>query len=129
MIWQASRFTAKNGLLTDLVVASTAFSKHEKGQGQSQATIMFIFSPKADCAVFERSWLGLLDLNTADKTTELLRAKSRNYKRYDDKTNMRKEATLFSDSNGCYALVYNGIEGPYQANRINYLDFVRSFPR
>lgn len=129
MLWQTSRFTAKNGFLTDMAVLSTSFAKHDKGPGESQATIMFIYSPKADYAEFGRSWLELLGIDLAAKTSAELLPSSQNFYAYDAKANMHKEVTFLSDATGCYALVYSGLGGPYQANRVSYLDFIKSLDR
>jgi len=129
MLWHSSRFTAKNGLLTDLAMLSTSFSKHDKGDGQSQATITFVYSPKADCKVFDRSWLELLGVDASGKTSAVLLPASQNYYAYEPKSNLHTELTLLSDATGCYALAYSGIGGPYQANRVSYLDFVKSLDR
>ena len=40
--------------------------------------------------------------------------------------NMHKEVTLLPDATGCYALGYSGLSGPYQANRVSYLDFIKA---
>lgn len=129
MIWQASRSTVKNGLLTDTVVASTSFSNHNKLQGQSQATIMFIYSPKADCDSFNRFWMELLNINPSNRTNDLLLPASLNYRTIDLEKNLHKELTFLSDTTGCYALGYTGIGGPYEANRVHYLDFLKSLDR
>ena len=126
MLWQTSHFTAKNGFLTDMAILSTSFSKHDNGPGASQATIMFIYSPKADCAVFDRSWLELLGIDRAAKTAMLLLPGSQNFYAYDSKTNMHNEVTFVPDVAGCYALAYSGLGGPFQSNRLSYLDFIKS---
>jgi hypothetical protein len=129
MLWHSSRFTAKNGFLTDMAVVSTSFSKHDKGPGRSQATIMFTYSPKADCEVFNRSWLELFAIGPGAKTSTALIPSSENFYGYDTQTNMHKEVTVLSDATGCYALAYSGVGGPYQANRVSYVDFVKSLDR
>ncbi len=126
MFWEASRFTATNQLLTDVVVLSTSFSKHDQGAGASQATIMFIYAPKADCDAFAGFWLERMGINRTENTPTVVLPDSRNFHHYDSAVNMHKEVTMFSDATGCYALSYSGIAGPYQANRISYLDFARS---
>jgi len=129
MIWDAKRFTAKSGLVTDLVVASTSFAPHKRGGGSSQATLMFMFSPGADCSVFDQFWLGELGIGAGHKTKESPLPGSRNYAIYDREQRMRKEATLLSDHIGCTALALVGIDGTFQANRVSYLDFMRSVSR
>lgn len=129
MLWRSQRYTAKNGFVTDLAILSTSFAKHDKGSGQSQATIMFIYSPKADCAQFNTSWLDLIGIAPANKTNVELLPNSQNFYSYDSAANMHQEVTMFGDSSGCYALGYSGIGGTYQANRVSYLDFMRSLER
>jgi hypothetical protein len=129
MIWEAKRFTATSGLVTDLVIASTSFANHKQGGGRSQATLMFMFSPDADCAVFDQFWLDQLSIGAGHKTKESLLPRSRNYAIYDRGQRMRKEVTLLSDYAGCTAFALLGIDGTFQANRISYLDFMRSVSR
>lgn len=125
MIWEAKRFTATSGLVTDLVIASTSFASHKQGGGRSQATLMFMFSPGADCAVFDEYWLGHLGMGARQKSKEVLLPRSRNYSVFDREDSMRKEVTLSGGEAGCTAFALIGIDGTFQANRVSYLDFIR----
>ena len=100
MIWNINHFTATNGLRTDMVIASTSFARHSDDQGQSQATIMFVYSPNADCAAFGRYWLGQLTLGPGDKTNTPPLPQGDNYRGYDSSTRMRKEVTLLGERAG-----------------------------
>jgi len=126
MIFEAKHFTAKSGLDTDLLIASTSFAKHKQGDGRSQATLMFMFSPEADCEVFGKFWLDQFGISPGQKTKESPLPGSRNYALYDREQRMRKEVTLLGDKAGCTAFVLLGIDGTFQANRVSYLDFMTS---
>jgi hypothetical protein len=129
MLWGCTRYKANNGLLTDMALLSTSFAKHDKGEGLSQATIMFIYSPKADCKKFDGFWLGMIGIAETGKTDAEPLPSSTNYYAYDEPTNMHKEVTLLAEPTGCYAIAYSGIGGPYQANRVSYLDFMKTLRR
>ena len=127
MIWEAKRFVAKNGLTTDLVAASTSFAPHEGGDGTSQATLMFMYSPVEDCRPFDQLWLEMLGVDKATKSGEALLPGSATYTTPDRVDHMRKEITLSDRGDGCAAFSLLGRDGPFQANRVSYLDFVKSF--
>lgn len=125
MIWEAKSFKATNGLATQLAIVSTSFADHTESGGRSQATIMFIWSPGADCAVFDAYWIEQLGMDPENKTSHSPLPGSRNYAVYAQTERMRKEVTLLGDRSGCTAFAFLGIDGTYQANRVSYLDFMR----
>src|SRR5438093_9318107 len=129
MIWEAKRFTTTAGALTDLVMISTLFGRHKAREGKSQATIMFMFSPGTECRTFEKFWLDQLGIKSKQKTASSPLPRSRHFETYDGADTMHKEVTLLGDETGCYALAYLGMDGPYQVNRVNYLDFIKSLQR
>ena len=127
MIWELRRFTAKNGLVTELVTVSTSFAKHKEGDGKSQATLMFMYSPGSECRGFDEHWLGLLGLDETGRSKEALLPGAASYSGNDAVRHMRKELTLSARSDGCAAFALLGIEGTFEANRVSYLDFIRTF--
>lgn len=126
MFFEARRFTARNGLPTELIITSTSFAGHAQDDGRSQATIMFIYSPESDCPSFDRFWLDQVGIGPDHRSPEAPLPGSSNYRYFDEEHRMRKEITFAKSGVGCVAFALMGIDGTYQANRESYLDFLEA---
>src|SRR6185295_6964946 len=127
MFTDARHFLAKNGLETDFLSVSTSFARQEAPAGPAQAEIVLVHSVAPDCSEFDPFWLGFFGMADADKSDEPPLPSAAHYVHFDPAKNRRTEVTLSSRDDGCVAVVYQGLTATFVANRVSYLDFVRSF--
>jgi hypothetical protein len=126
MVWLINDFTTTNGVRTQLVTLSTAPGRHKGQDGHSQATIMFIFSPGAEFDEFKRFWSEQLQITPKSKVKQLPVNDLSSQQRFDKASNMYTEFTCWQTERGPVGVSYMGINGTFQSNRVNFLDFLRS---
>jgi TonB family protein len=127
MLWNVQHTTTKNGLVTDVVTASTSFAREERPLPPSQATLMLLYSPEEQCAPFQAFWLEQLAIPATGLAGEGPLPGSEVYTTFDKETRIRKEMTFSSRGHGCVAFVLLGFPGTFETNRVSYLDFIKSF--
>ncbi len=125
MVWNVGDFTAKGGPRTQLVALSTGASKDKSSAGRSQATLMFLFSPEK-YETFESYWRGQMGIGVDIKPAALGVKDLKSFHVVDEKAQLHKEFTSWSDKTGSFAVAYLGIEGTYEWNRPHFIDFLRS---
>lgn len=124
MIGNLSDFKAANGMQTQVLSVSTGASKDKTTAGQSQATLMILFSPSSDFEGFSKFWLRNFEMSSNSKTTNLgIKNLSSQYT-YDKSSLLHKEFTFWKTEKGSMAVAYMGMDGTYQANRQHFLDFL-----
>lgn len=126
MIWNLSEFDAKEGPRTQLVSISTAASTHEGLDGHSQATLMLLAGPGADPAEFETYWRAGLGFAGDEPFQELPVSDLKSRRRFDAAANVHSEYTTWQTKSGPILVAYMGMNGTYQSNRPNFIDFLRS---
>ncbi|HWK89754.1 MAG TPA: hypothetical protein VNP72_07155 [Longimicrobium sp.] len=124
MIGNVERFRARNGMPTEALHVSTLTTPHEGGEGHSQAAILLVSSPTQDVAAFNAFWMGNFRMSEADRVPEVPRPGATLYRGFDPAENMHKELLLLPTAKGAVAVFYAAVPGPYQANRVNFLDFI-----
>jgi hypothetical protein len=126
MIWNVSEFDAKNGPKTQLVSLSTAAAMHEGLPGHSQATLMLLAGPGEDPAGFETYWRTALGF-TGDEPSKALPVGTLTSKtKSDSEVGLYSEYTSWQTKAGPIVVAYMGMNGTYQSNRPNFIDFLRS---
>lgn len=124
MLWGLER-RRELGADTDIVTTSTLFARHSEDDGFSQATILMIASP-LDVALMKQAWVERMQLDpaTARESAEI---DSAEWLTGAPKANgMLSEAHFMDTPAGTVVVMYAGMPGPYEVNRPNYLDVVRS---
>ena len=126
MPFALSEFDTKNGPRTQLVMLGTGTSKHEGLPGHSQSTIRLFAGPGQAGGDFARYWGQALGF---DSTSERIRLPIEGLtarKRFDAEAKIHSEMVSWAGNNGPLVVYYAGAPGPYEKNRVHYLDFVRS---
>jgi hypothetical protein len=125
MMWHVQDFNAKGGSRTQMVAISTGASKDNGQLGHSQATLLFLFSPKADQAEVEKYWREKagIGIDTKPQTLGVNNLQSRHM--FDKTRQLNSEITSWSNSKGVFVVIYSGNSGTYEANRQHYIDFLR----
>jgi hypothetical protein len=126
MIWNMSEFGAKDGPQTQLVSLSTAASVHQGLQGHSQATLMLLAGPGEDPAAFEAYWRTALGFTGDEPSKPLPIETLASRTKFDAEVGLHSEYTSWQTKAGLIVVAYMGMNGTYQANRPNFIDFLRS---
>jgi len=126
MVWNIGDFDAANGLRTQVVALSTGAAKDKSPAGQSQATLMLLFSPGADPKRFVESWRTQLNVVEGNDKRQLPVRGLQSLYRFDPQSKLHTEFTSWSEKQGPFAVVYLGIDGTYQWNRQHFVDFLRA---
>ncbi len=126
MLWNVADFNAKNGLRTQIIALSTGAAKDKSQAGHSQATLLLIFSPGADTNIFLTSWRQQLSIGVPKEEKVLPVRGLRAQHRFDPQNQLHTEFVGWTEKQGPFAVVYTGIEGTYQWNRLHFLDFLRA---
>ena len=124
MPWRLDQVTPAGGARTLLAAVSTGTARHAKRPGHSQSTLMLAVAPGADHAAFVEHWSGVA--RTGDPLPEGADLASvRNRVFYDPKSDVHTELLHWRTPAASVALLYAGVDGPYQYNRPHFLDFLR----
>jgi len=126
MVWNIGDIDATNGLRTQLVALSTGAAKDGSPVGQSQATLMLIFSPGADTKRFVASWHAQLGVSEASEQKQLPVRHLRSLYRFDSQSKLHTEFASWSEKQGPFAVAYLGMDGAYQWNRQHFVDFLNA---
>ena len=126
LVGELHDYVATNEMHTQITVISTGASRDRGERGHSQATIMFIYSPSAELTPFKNYWLNQLNLPRSTATKDLkVKGLSSQYT-FDSNSLLHKEATFWLAGSGSYAVVYLGIDGTYQTNRVHFINFLEN---
>lgn len=124
MINHISDYKTINGMQTQVLSVSTGASRDKTKAGQSQGTILLVFSPSYDVEAFSKFWLKNLEIPTDAKITDLAIRNLHSQYSYDNSSLLHKEITLWQTEKGSIGVVYMGMDGTYQNNRQHFLDFL-----
>lgn len=125
MVWNVQDFNAIGGSRTQMVAFSTGAAKYNGTLGRSQATLMFLFSPKADLVEFEKYWVEKLALTSDVKPQPLGVNNLQSQHEFNYSKALHTEITSWSNSKGAFVVAYSGNSGTYEANRQHFIDFLR----
>jgi hypothetical protein len=125
MVWNVQDFNAKGGSRTQMVLLSTGAAKDNGTLGRSQATLMFLFAPKEENAVFEKYWREMAGLTAVVESRDLGVNKLQSRIFFDETKQLYQEFTSWQGAKGSYAVIYAGNKGTYEWNRPHFIDFLR----
>jgi TonB family protein len=124
----AQRIFTEGGIATDIVSTATSFAGAVGGGGMSAATLRFAYAPVEPCQDFDSRWLKSLGISSTSRSKEALLPGSATYTGSDSGKGVRMEITLSPrEGSGCAAFILVGAPGVFEANRVSYLDFIKSF--
>jgi hypothetical protein len=126
MIWTIGDVDATNGLRTQLLALSTGTARDKSAVGHSQATLLLVFSPRADSNRFLASWKEQLGIPALAEEKALGVRQLRSQYHFDPQSNLHKEIVSWTEKQGPFAVVYLGLDGTYQWNRPHFIDFLRA---
>jgi hypothetical protein len=126
MPFMVTEFTANNGMPTEFLAISTGAARDKSESGQSQATLMLIYSHDVDFADFEEFCTEQIGIPADAEKSELGHEQLTAKYWIDTSTQIRTEAVMWSNGAGAFAVTYGGVDGTYQWNRQHFLDFLRS---
>ena len=126
MIGRLSDSAAANGIRAQIMIASTGAAKDKGSDGHSQATLMLLFSPGADMAVFRPFWEQQFEIKSSDEHVELGVGGLTSQRNLNAALRLHKELVFLKGDRGALAVAYLGNEGTYQWNREHFLDFLRA---
>lgn len=124
MIGQLQAIEA-DGVPTEIVSISTLFADNKNREGASQATLLLVSAPTQDPAAFEAFWLAQLGVPREAVLPEGPLPGSTAYRARDEAADMNKEVVIVRTSRGPLAVAYLGLSGPFEANRVNFADFLK----
>ena len=116
---------AADGQRTQAVAISTGTAQDTAPPGYSQATIALFYVQGANTSDFEQQWLLRFQMpsETATKSIELTNYQSRTA--YDPISRLHKEVVFVQAEKGSFVVLFSGLDGTYQANRLHFADFLR----
>lgn len=114
-----------NGGLSEIASISTLFAANKNREGVSQATILLVSAPGQDPAAFEDFWLAQVGVARENALPESPLAGATAFRTRDEAADMNKEVVLIRTSRGPLFVAYLGLTGPFEANRINFIDFLQ----
>lgn len=126
MILNVNDFIATGGPRTQLIAISTGAARDKGRLGYSQATLVFMFSPKGDGAAFGSYWKPRFGINDAAEQVALEVRGLTSQRVFETSSLLYKELTLWTEKQGPFAVLYTGLDGAYQWNRPHFLDFLRT---
>lgn len=115
-----------NGVPTELAKISTLFANNRNQEGASQSTILLVSAPTQDPAAFEEFWMAQVGVRREDALAESPLPGATAYRTRDDAADLTKEMVLIRTSRGPLAVAYVGLSGPFEANRVSFVDFLRN---
>ncbi|HEX6036716.1 hypothetical protein [Longimicrobium sp.] len=115
-----------NGGPTELASISTLFGDNKNQEGASQATILLVSAPGQDPAAFEEFWLAQVGVTRENVLAESPLAGATAYRARDDAADLSKEVVFIRTARGPLAVAYVGLSGPFETNRVNFVDFLRN---
>lgn len=125
MISKMYPFRANYGTEVQYIKLSTLYANHLQDDQYSQSTISLIVSPTEDAQTVINFWLKAFKI-TADSLNEDFELDFQNYYDFDKLISMHKEITFINRGDCVFVLGYLGLDGPYQSNRIHYLDLIKN---
>lgn len=126
MPFAVSEFDTKGGPRTQLVMLATGAAKHEGLPGHSQSTIRLFVGPGQVGGDFARYWAEALGFDTGSERLPLPIEGLTARKRFDEEAKIHSEMVSWAGNNGPLVVYYAGAPGPYEKNRVHFLDFLRS---
>jgi hypothetical protein len=124
MVGDLREFNTTNNMPTQLAVISTGAAIDKGKLGRSQATLMFLHSPKVDDGKFRSYWLTQFEIPATNKNHALNVKGLNSQVAYDDNTLLHKEISFWSSKRGSFAVAYMGLDGAYQTNREHFINFL-----
>ncbi len=121
-----SEFDTKNGPRTQLVMIATGAAKHDGLPGHSQSTIRLFAGPGQVGGDFAAYWRDALGFGSGSERMPLPIEGLTARKRFDADAKIHSEIVSWAGDAGPLVVYYAGAPGPYEKNRVHYLDFVRS---
>ncbi len=112
------------GIASNYVVLNTAFAQLTSQNNIAQSMIIFTHAPHADPEAFDKVWMGRIGVAAINEIDAQIPG-SRSFQIDDLRLRVRFELTLLNNETGCYAVLYQGRFGPFEANRVHYHDFLR----
>ena len=126
MPFAISEFDTREGMRTQLAMIATGATTHEGIPGQSQSTIRLFVGPGQVGGEFARYWREVLGF-PRNATREAFPIEGLNTtKTFDEAAQIHSEMVSWMGNTGPIAVYYAGAPGPYEANRVHFIDFVRS---
>ena len=125
MPFAVSEFDTKNGPRTQLVMLSTGASKHEGLPGNSQSTLRLFAGPGQIGGDFEKYWSKALGFDSKSERRDLPIEGLSARKRFDEESRIHSEMVAWAGNNGPLVVYYAGAPGPYEKNRVHFIDFLR----
>lgn len=126
MISTVTRFNSNYGAVTEAVKLSTLFSEHTVDNGNSQGTILIIFSYTDEYEKVKNYWINTFGLTGENRTNDEIIENSESYYGYDNSNNINKELVFLDSDNGVLMISFTGIDGTYQNNRIHFVNFMNN---
>ena|SRR5690606_32861345 len=129
MLWHMASVSsdkAANGMPAEVVTLSTGVARHSDGVGASQSTIMLVYSPAVEHDAFSASWRNSLAIPADTDSLQLPIEGLSSRSVFAPERGLHSELVTWAGRNGSFAVIYGGIDGPFQANRVHFLDFLRS---
>lgn len=125
MPFAVSEFDTKNGPRTQLVMLATGASKHEGLPGNSQSTLRLFAGPGLIGGDFAKYWSKALGFDSKSERRALPIEGLSARKRFDEEAQIHSELVAWAGNNGPLVVYYAGAPGPYEKNRVHFIDFVR----
>jgi len=126
MIWNISEFDATEGPRTQLLSLSTSAAAHQGLEGHSQATLMLLVGPGQKLSEFEEFYRTALGFTGTETPQALPVGQLTSKTKFDEATKLHSEYTSWQAKGGPMVVAYMGMNGTYQSNRANFIDFVRA---
>ena len=126
MIWNMSEYVPTGGVRTQLVAFSTGTARDSSSTGHSQATVMFLYVPQANSEEVIRYWKQAMGMKITEQPSPIGVRDLESAHSFDNQSKLHKEIVGWDGPDGVFIVIYIGIEGTYQWNRLHFLDFLRA---
>ena len=123
MTWQLGRVSI-DGSQTDVLVTSTLHDLNSSQEGASQSTIMLLVSDQ-ELNAFTSGWLDRMGLSGSDPTLASFPENATTY-RASVGGGIQAEGLFWREGDKSVAVIYSGLDGPFEFNRVHFEDFVRN---